>query len=154
MHHVVATGQPATEYLSGYLGLCGDIWGNCHCPQVPITSSTGCIHRFLFAARISTACKTVLELSSSSIIIIVTGRFYHFYSTTYKGHQMTSLLLRVRSATTLKRSYFLVWSARLSGGSCCRRRPCRRRQYLVADARRQKYEPGLINKPVVAARRL
>ena len=26
MHHVVATGQPATEYLPGYLGLCEDIW--------------------------------------------------------------------------------------------------------------------------------
>ena len=25
MHHVVATGQPATEYLPGYLGLCGYI---------------------------------------------------------------------------------------------------------------------------------
>ena len=37
MHHVVATGQPATEYLPGYLGLCGDIcWGNSHSPQVPI----------------------------------------------------------------------------------------------------------------------
>ena len=59
MHHVVATGQPSTEYLPGYLGLCGDIWGNSHSPQVPIISPTGCILRFLFAARISTACKTV-----------------------------------------------------------------------------------------------
>ena len=86
MHHVVATGQPATEYLPGYLGLCGDIWGNSHSTHVPIISPTGCILRFLFAARISTACNTVLELYSSSIIIIVTGRVYHFDSTTYKGH--------------------------------------------------------------------
>ena len=54
--------------------------------QVSIISPTGCILRFLFDARISTSCKTVLELSSSSTIIIVTGRVYHFYSTTYKGH--------------------------------------------------------------------
>ena len=40
---------------------------------------------------------------------------------------------------TLERSYFLVWSARLSDGSC-RRRASR---YLVADAQRQKYEPDL-----------
>ena len=100
MHHVVATGQPAREYLPGYLGLCGDIWGNSHSPQVPIISPTGCILRFLFAARISTACKTVLELSYSSIIIIVTGRVYHFLLNNVQ-RSLTSLLLRVSLAHTL-----------------------------------------------------
>ena len=95
MHHVVATGQPATEYLPGYLGLCGDIWVNCHTPQVPIISPTGCILRFLFDAQISPACKTVLELSSSSIIISVTGRVNNVQ------RSLTSLLLRVSLAHTL-----------------------------------------------------
>ena len=46
------------------------------------------------------------------------------------------------SATTLERSYFLVWSARLSDGGNCRRRQAPA-VVFVADARRQKYEPGL-----------
>ena len=48
MHHVVATGQLATEYLPGYMGACGDIWDNT--PQVPIISPTGGSIRVLFAA--------------------------------------------------------------------------------------------------------
>ena len=102
MHHVVATGQPATEYLPGYLGLCGDIWGNSHSTHVPIISPTGCILRFLFAARISTACNTVLELSSSSIII-----YYHRHWTSLPfwlnnvQRSLTSLLLGVILAHTL-----------------------------------------------------
>ena len=100
MHHVVAMGQPATEYLPGYLELCGAIWGNSHSPLVPIISPTGCILRFLFAVRISTACKTVLELSSSSIIIIVTGRVYTFLLNNVQ-RSLTSLLIRVILAHTL-----------------------------------------------------
>ena len=100
MHHVVATGQPATEYLPGYLGLCGDIWGNSHRPQVPIISPTGCNLCFLFAARISTACKSVFVFSSSSIIIIVTGRVYQFLLN-HVQRSLTSLLLRVILAHTL-----------------------------------------------------
>ena len=120
----VATGQPATEYLPEYLGLCGDIWNNRHSPQVPIISPTGCILHFLFAARISTACKTVLELSSSSIIIIVTGRVYHF---TQQRTKVTDVITTQGNFSSYAgnyrgRSYFLVWSARLSGGAC--------RQYL------------------------
>ena len=45
------------------------------------------------------------------------------------------------SATTLERSYFLVWSARLNDGGNCRRRQAPAAVF-VADARRQKYEPG------------
>ena len=106
MHHVVAAGQPAREYLPGYLGLCGDIWGNSHSPQVPIISSIGC---FLFAAQISTACKTVLELSS-----LLLGNFSS-YAGAFK-------LFSLVSAT-------------------------QRRRHLVADARRQKYEPGFSGSP-------
>ena len=47
--------------------------------QYMFSEQIGCNLRFRFAARISTACKSVFELfSSSSIIIIVTGRVYHF----------------------------------------------------------------------------
>ena len=100
MHHVVATGQPATEYLPGYLGLCGDIWGNSHSTQVPIISPTGCILRFLFAARISTAYNTVLEALF----------FFHNYHRHWMSlpfllnnvqRSLTSLLLRVILAHTL-----------------------------------------------------
>ena len=63
---LVATGQLATEYLPGYLGSCGDIWDNTQSPQVPILSPTRGNLRVLFAARLSTACKSVFELSSSS----------------------------------------------------------------------------------------
>ena len=68
VHHVVATGHLVTEYLPGYM---------CHAeisriillksPQVPILSPTGGNLRVLFTARISTACKRVFELFSSSV---------------------------------------------------------------------------------------
>ena len=102
MHHVVAKGQPATEYLPGYLGLCGDIWGNCHNPQVTIISPNGCILRFLFHARISTACRGLNRIRALFFF-----RNYHRHFTSLPcllnnvHRSLTSLLLRVILAHTL-----------------------------------------------------
>ena len=62
MHHVVATGQLTSEYPPGYMG----VMRRYHNPQVPILSPTDGNLRVLFAARLSTECKSVFERSSSS----------------------------------------------------------------------------------------
>ena len=75
---------------------CGDIWGNSHSPQVPIISPTGCILRFLFAARISKHIRALFFFHN-----------YHRHWTSlpfllnHVQRSLTSLLLRVILAHTL-----------------------------------------------------
>ena len=101
MHHVVATGQPAAEYLPGYLGLCGDIcWGNSHSPQVPISHQLVVISVLFSLREYQPHVKAYLSF-------LLPPYYYHRHWTSlpflfnHIQRSLTSLLLRVILAHTL-----------------------------------------------------
>ena len=94
------------------MGLCGDIWDNTQGPRVPILSPTGGNLRVFFAARLSTACKSVFELSSSSLSFASQQQLFGLWICNKRNmssslgesavqRSLTSLLLRVILAHTL-----------------------------------------------------